>query len=376
VSIHKKLNKKGYTYQVRFTRADGRQGSQTFPTKRMAVDFDQRTKVAKRDGLPGLITPSKKPFREYALEYIANSEIEAAPRTTARRTGIVNKYLLPAFGAQPVVRIDRQSIQQQMNKWAISGLSVYSIRNHRQVLREILSLAVKDRVLPSNPVLDVKSPKLPKAQPKFMSPEQFQCLLKEIPHEFQAMVIVAVGTGMRISELIGLNFSNLDLVQGELSIKRSKTKAGIRTIKLGKTLTNVLDNYLKETILLRTDIDGPLFISKRGNRIHDSNFRRRVFNPALKRAGLTEFRFHSFRATSSTWLFQQGVPIPAVMDRVGHESSKTTMDHYVVATKLGKQLAVDAIEGFFAASGATFTNSALSSPKSIRNHANNGEKQQ
>jgi len=88
----------------------------------------------------------------------------------------------------------------------------------------------------------------------------------------------------------------------------------------------ILDNYLKETVLLLTDIDGPLFISKRGNRIHDSNFRRRVFNPALKRAGLTEFRFHSFRATSSTWLFQQGVPIPAVMDSVGHESPKTTMD--------------------------------------------------
>lgn len=373
MSIHKKINKKGTTYQVRFTQADGRQGSRTFPTKKMAVDFDQRTKLAKRDGLLGLITPSKKLFREYAFEYLANSEIGAARRTTARRIGIVNKYLLPAFGAEPVIRIDRHSIQQQMNKWAVSGLSVYSIRNHRQVLREILNLAVMDRVLPSNPVIDVKSPKLPKAQPKFMSPEQFQCLLEEIPHEFKAMVVVAVGTGMRISELIGLNLSNLDIDQGVLSIKRSKTNAGIRTIKLGETLTNVLDNYLKETDLLRAGTDGPLFISKRGNRIHDSNFRRRVFNPALIRAGLTEFRFHSFRATSSTWLFQQGVPIPAVMDRVGHESSKTTMDHYVVATKLGQQLAVDAIEGFFAASGATFTNSALSSPKSTPNHVNNGK---
>ena len=101
MSVHKKVNKKGHTYQVRFTQADGRQGSQTFPTKKMAVDFDQRTKMAKRDGLPGLITPSKKLFREYALEYITNSQIEAAPRTTARRAGIVNKYLLPAFGTHP-----------------------------------------------------------------------------------------------------------------------------------------------------------------------------------------------------------------------------------------------------------------------------------
>ena len=343
-------------------------------TKKAAAEFDQRMKLAQRDGIMSVLIPGKKLFREYALEYITNSQIEAAPRTTARRAGIVNKYLLPAFGTHPVARIDRQMIQKEMNTWATSGLSIFSVRNHRQVLREVLSLAVADRVLAFNPVIDVKSPKLPKAQPKFMSPEQFHFLLNEIPHEFQAMVVVAVGTGMRISELIGLNVCNLDIDKGELSIKRSKTKAGIRTIKLGETLTGVLNNYLKETLPLRKDADGPLFVSKRGNRIHDSNFRRRVFNPALQRADMTEYRFHNFRSTSSTWLFQQGVPIPAVMDRVGHESAKTTIDHYVIATKHGRQLAVEAIEGFFTATGATFTNSSLSTSEMPENLIIEGEK--
>jgi len=361
MSVHKKHNKKGTTYQVRFTQADGRQGSRTFLTKKVADEFDQRMKLARRDGLTSVLLPSKKLFRQYALEYLANSKVEAAPRTTARRAGIVNKYLLPAFGTYPVTRIDRQFIQQQMNTWASSGLSVFSVRTHRQVLREIMSLAVKDRVLVSNPVVDVKSPKLPKPEPKVMSPEQFQLLLTEIPHEFQAMLIVAVGTGMRISELIGLNLCNLDIDKGMLSIKRAKTKAGIRTIELGETMTNVLKRYLADTAHFRSDIDGPLFLSERGKRIHDSNFRRRVFNPALKTAGLTKFRFHSLRATSSTWLFQESVPIPVVTSRSGHESVKTTMDHYVIATKLGQQMAVKAIEGFFEAAGLAFTNSSLSS---------------
>ena len=73
----------------------------TFMTKKAAVEFEQRMKLAQRDGTMSVLIPGKKLFREYALEYITNSQIEAAPRTTARRAGIVNKYLLPAFGTHP-----------------------------------------------------------------------------------------------------------------------------------------------------------------------------------------------------------------------------------------------------------------------------------
>jgi integrase len=376
VSVHKKHNRKGATYQVRFTQADGRQGSRTFLTKKQAIDFDQRMKLARRDGVTSLITPGKKLFRDYALEYLANSEVGAAPRTTARRAGIVRKHLLPAFALHPVTRIDRQTIQQQMNIWAASGLSVFSIRNHRQVLREILGLAVKDRVLPFNPVADVKSPKLPKAQPKFMTPEEFQRLLIAMPQEFQPLVTLAVGTGMRIGEILALNVSDFNHAKGELRIKKAKTEAGVRTVKLGKTLTEVLRKYLEQGNRLGHKGDSPLFVSKRGERIHDSNFRKRVFNPALKRAGLSEFRFHNLRATSSTWMFQQGVPIPAVKDRMGHESIKTTLDHYVIATEVSQQQAVEAIERFFAPEGATFTNPALSSAELIENHVIQGGNKQ
>lgn len=367
MSIHKKLNKKGCAYQVRFAQADGRQGSRTFMTKKAATEFDQRMKLARHDGLTSVLLPGKKLFRQYALEYLANSEVGAAPRTTARRAGIVNKYLLPAFGTHPVTRIDRQLIQQQMNVWSASGLSEFSVRNHRQVLREILSLAVKDRVLPFNPVVDVKSPKLPKAQPKYMTPQEFQRLWAAISSHYQPLLTLAVGTGMRIGELFALNVSDFDDAKGEIRIKKAKTKAGVRTVKLGNILTEMLSTYLKQRERQDLGDESPLFITAKGKRIHDSNFRRRVFNSALERAGLSEYRFHNLRATSSTWLFQQGVPIPAVKDRMGHESIKTTLDHYVIATEVSQQQAVDAIELFFAAENTTFTNSSLSTSEMPEN---------
>jgi integrase len=154
---------------------------------------------------------------------------------------------------------------------------------------------------------------------------------------------------MRRGELLGLKWSDVDLENGRVSIRRTltridngkrvalgdpKTNRSRRTVRLTPQATEALREHLErqltqmDTLGDLYDDQGLVFASEAGTPINPSNLRQRSFAPLLKRAGLPHIRFHDLRHTCATLLLSKGVHPKFVQELLGHASVAITMDTY------------------------------------------------
>lgn len=148
-------------------------------------------------------------------------------------------------------------------------------------------------------------------------------LLAACPGIFQRLVLTALHTGMRKSELLGITWEVVDLTNGFIHVKQTKNGRA-RSLPINRTLRSVL-------VSLRTRIDVPwVFHDGHGRRITD---RFKPFEAAVKKAGLVDFHFHDLRHTFASWLVMAGVPLSAVSELLGHTSLAMTMRYAHLSPK-------------------------------------------
>jgi len=175
--------------------------------------------------------------------------------------------------------------------------------------------------------------------------------LLEVAHgdRLEALYVLAVTTGMRRGELLGLKWSDVDLENGRLSIRRAltrtdngkyvaltepKTRGSRRTVKLTQRAVEALRSHL-ERQLAEIEVAGDLyrdhglvFTTEAGTPINPSNLRQRSFAPLLNKAGLPHIRFHDLRHTCATLLLSKGVHPKFVQELLGHATVAITLDTY------------------------------------------------
>ena len=164
----------------------------------------------------------------------------------------------------------------------------------------------------------------------------------------EALYILAVTTGLRQGELLGLKWDDIDLEVGTLQVRRTlttakggpilsapKTKSTRRTVRLSQTALEALRSHLERQ--LGEDIDragdlwrenGLIFASESGSPLSRQHITARRFKPLLKRAGLPEIRFHDLRHTCATLLLSKNVNPKVVSEMLGHASIAITLDTY------------------------------------------------
>jgi len=159
-------------------------------------------------------------------------------------------------------------------------------------------------------------------------------------NRFFALYHLAVSTGMRQGELLGLKWSDLDCKQGLLQVQRQltkkkgggfeftapKTKAGTRRLDLGESALRVLRGHRQQQFLEMQSV-GLVFPSTIGTPYNRSNLRKR-FKLILDEAGLPEIRFHDLRHTAATLMLNHGIPVIVVSRRLGHARPSITLDIY------------------------------------------------
>ncbi len=155
-----------------------------------------------------------------------------------------------------------------------------------------------------------------------------------------AVYVLAVATGLRQGELLGLHWEDVDMKQGALTVRRQlseeggvlqftepKTAKGRRRVELPEFATAALHEHRKR--MLAAGTPGPLvFCDTEGNPIRKRNLLRRSFQPLLQRAELPKIRFHDLRHTAATLLLSQGVHPKIVQERLGHAQISLTLDTY------------------------------------------------
>ena len=197
-------------------------------------------------------------------------------------------------------------------------------------------LTIRTKQLQENPVADLEYPKLRKSLPKYLTLEQSAALLQAVsgPNEKRdyAILMLFLNCGIRRSELVGLNLS--DVYDDRIRVVGKGSKE--RFVYFGSACRKAIDAYLEERSKKVLTDNQALFGSRDNNRISVTAVHRLV-KKALMQAGLdsTQFSAHKLRHTAATMMLSGGVDVKTVQEVLGHENLNTTQIYtHIESTEL------------------------------------------
>lgn len=289
----------------------------------------------------------------------------AGPRVRGRTSDYYKRVLKPAqksLGGVMLRALSPMHVQALLGRMDEAGVSARGRQMTYTVLRTALRDAVRMRLLAVNPLDAVSRPRAPRPEIQALDAEQVKKLLAAaVGDPLEALYALAVGTGLRLGELAGLRWGDLDLEAGAVHVRRAlvENEKGARTFaepKTSRARRKVdLPGFAIVALRRHREALGALphpellvFSSPEGEPIRRSNLHRRSFKPLLKRAKLPEVTFHALRHTAATLALAAGVNPKVVQERLGHSSVTLTLDTYSHAVPtLGKEAAnrLDALLG-------------------------------
>ena len=194
-------------------------------------------------------------------------------------------------------------------------------------------LSSKAKLLDSNPAQDLETPKLGKRMPRYLSLDESKKLLDVTQNEDDrnkqrdyAIITLFLNCGMRLSELVNINITNIDFTESKMTVIGKGNKE--RVIYLNKACMSAINGYLaiRPHDRVKFDSRDALFLSERKERISNRSVQD-IVKKELQRAGLdtTKYSVHKLRHTAATLMYQYGkVDIRALQELLGHESISTT----------------------------------------------------
>ena len=284
---------------------------------------------------------------EYLERWLKDS-VRSTVRTSTyeRHEGIVHTHLKPALGRIRVTNLTPTHVRGLHREKLDAGLAPATVRKIHSTLHKALSQAVSDGLIPRNAAA-VKAPRPDPEEMHPLSADEASALLKAARGErFEALYMLAITTGLRRGELLGLRWRDVDLESGVLRVGRAlvreggryrlgetKTKRGHRSIRLAPRAVSALGTHRKRQLEERMRLGdlyedhGLVFATRKGTSVNPENLVKRSFKPLLERAGLPEIRFHDLRHTCAT-LLGRGVHPKLVQELLGHATIAMTLDTY------------------------------------------------
>ena len=323
-------HKKSGLYMARYTvhTAEGPKRKTIYGKKREEV----RDKLAKAlaDRVDGLVYDDENiTVSEYLHKWLTSSVRGSVRENTSDCYEVIcRRHIIPALGRIKLSMLTPLHVQGFYRDKLDSGLAPASVHKCHTVLHKAVGQAVKWHLIPRNVCDAVKAPRpVPEEEMRTLSPVETRRLLEKAHGDrLQALYVLAVTTGMRQGELLGLKWQDINLEAGKLWVRRTltrrggkvalgepKTKKSRRTIHLTDAATQALTAHLErqlEEIEQSGDAyrdQGLVFTTEVGTLINPSNLRRRSFAPLLKRAELPQIRFHDLRHTCATLLLSRSV---------------------------------------------------------------------
>ncbi len=217
-------------------------------------------------------------------------------------------------------------------------------------LRTFYKYLYRERKVDSNPAINLNTPKRPKSLPKFLTPDEVEQILNNIkietPAGYRNRTILELlwATGMRISELSGLNFGDLNLEHNEIRVFGKGSKE--RIILVTDRAKNFLERYIESARALipkgfpvpDTSEDSPVFINNTGYRLQTKTVRN-VINDVVEKINLPKHVTpHVFRHSFATHLIENGADLRVVQELLGHASISNTQIYTHVSTQHLKEV--------------------------------------
>jgi integrase len=296
--------------------------------------------------------PSKCTVAQLLRDWLKHkADVEASTREKYHE--VIEQQLIPAFGRLKLDRLDRTAIRAQYARWlregrvrGEGGFSPATIRKFHTVLREALQMAVDDGLVARNMAAGVELPKGERRERRALSSEEYARLVHAAQgSSMYAPIVTALATGMRRGELLALRWEDVDLDGAHLAIRRSleRTKSGLRlkapksgrsrVVGLPAIAVEILRSHRVDQNKERLSCgeawaNNDLVFSTLAGAPWDPTTFSRAFRRLGSRAGLGSMGPHTLRHTAATEMLRQGLHPKVVADRLGHSSTRMTLDVY------------------------------------------------
>jgi integrase len=336
--IEKRSGKRGASWRVRIRDPyTGELHSETFQTKKRAQDWLHNRESAKRSGNWRDPDAGKVGLGTLVDSFIA-SAIDLAPATVALYRTMARLYVAPSIGRQAVGTIRPQDLRDWTAALTKQAVGSQTIAVARRLVTRVLGQAVADGIIPANPATFAPPPRTNRKDLHVLSPGEVQAIAENIDPRNRAMVLVMAYCGLRFGEAAALRRGDVDMLRGRLTVARAlaevrghitegPTKTGkVRTVTMPKMVVKALGEHMAS----QPDPEGSdlIFTAADGGYIRRTNWRRRVWTPALEAAGISGVRPHDLRHFGAAVAIAAGAHPKAIQERLGHASITTTLNIY------------------------------------------------
>ena len=332
-------------------------------TKRKAQEELTKLLAHRKEG--SYVDPSRMTVAEYLHHWLAaDIDRRVAARTAARHRGIVEQNIVPRLGHVPMrkltaVHIEAFEAELQREGWVKQrrvpknggqpeprGLSAQTVIHVHRTLSQALSHAVRLGVLLKNPAAQVKPPRPEHREIKILGKDEIGTVLNAAKGTPLYLPVLAVTTGLRRAELLGMRWSDLDLkagtltvnqalerIKGEIAFKAPKTKTSRRRVTLPTVTVEALQAHrwaqAEERLMLGLGRDprGLVFARPDGEPL-DGVALTKAFRRLVAATGATPITFHGLRHTHISHLLMDGIHVKVVSERAGHANIAITLAVY------------------------------------------------
>jgi len=292
--------------------------------------------------------PSQKPsprLEDFAKEYFAYYQANRRPRSVTRHETSW-RVIQPVLGSKRLAEISAFDLERYRRQRKQAGVSDVTINRELAFLRHLYTMAITWGKATENPVKRVRFAREDNGRVRMLTLEEEEQLLAQCAPHLKPLVVTALHTGFRTSELLSLTWADVDFRRRVITVRAAYAKNGESR---GVPMNDVLTMALKE---VRMNAPGDVvFCNYKGTPYRSF---RSAFERAVCKAGLEDFTFHDLRHTFASRLVMAGVDLPTVKELMGHKDITMTL-RYTHLSSDHKQRAVRTLEQFGDKVPAIFT---------------------
>jgi integrase len=309
----------------------------------------------------------------FLTQWLEEVERSLAPKTFRRYRELVEHHIVPEIGRVRLVKLNPHDVTMMMRRKQDAGLAPRTVHHMRAVLRHALNVGIRRGELHRNAAALAEPVKVTDREVSLMPPEEAQAILAAFRgHPLEPVVALALWTGLRQGEILGLRWRDLDLRRRRLTVAGSlqrlggewrllppKTRRSGRIIALPEPMVPVLTEYREWQAEQRGQLGAAwsdsvpdlMFTTAIGTPLTGTTVTNR-FQWTLKNKGLRVRRFHDLRHGCATLLLASGVDLKTVSAILGHSTIAITANTYAGVLHSLHTDAADRIAQFLASSSA------------------------
>ncbi len=345
---------------------DGKRIRKTFYGKTYK-EVLEKMNAARRDLDQGLrVATDRQTVGQFLVAWLEGKHA-LADSTRERYGELITHQIAPAIGRLSLAKLQPQDLSQLYANLLRRGLAPQTVHHVHTVLHGALKQAVRLALIARSPAQLVDPPRVPHHETRPLDGDEIRCFLAAARDDrYYPLYLLCLVTGMRLGELLGLKWSDIDFKAGALTVQRQarpSTGAGIilRDTKTGKSRRSILlpqealvalQRHRTQQLEARL-LAGPrwhdldlVFPNGIGKPLRRTHVTERSFKKLLQHAGLRDIRFHDLRHSAATLLMAAGVHPKIVQERLGHANIGITLDIYSHVLPTMQREVIDTLDRF------------------------------